>query len=124
MDTPSTDTTTHTINISATNDNPTPLVISDDEGHSANTDVGDQNLTTEIEPGDIIVWVKGGDITSIDAITEKAGTNLFSVDPGPQSNGTWQGTVGDQPSETEESYSITYTVDGAQHTQDPKLKMH
>ncbi len=118
---------THTITITATNANPYPLSISDDEGNTANTETTDAALTTKISAGDTVIWVPAGNISSIDNIIDKsAPLNLFSAGPANMNDGTgrWSGTVGTQPSDTEESYSLVYTVNGVQHTEDPKLKMN
>lgn len=119
----STTPTTHTITVSATIADPAPPTLSDDEGHNAHTAAGDAAMTTTVGPGDTVIWVKGGNISSLDDIVETAGTDLFSTNPAKQANGTWQGIVGALASGTEESYSISYTVGGLSHTQDPKLQM-
>ena len=116
-------TATHTITVSATIADPFPPALSDDEGHQAHTGVGDAAMTTSVGAGDTVIWVKGGNISSLDGIVETAGTDLFSTNPAKQPNGTWKGIVGSLPSGTEESYSISYTVGGLSHTQDPKLQM-
>jgi hypothetical protein len=115
--------TTHTITVSATIKDPFPPALSDDEGHSANTQSGDQTFTTLVSPGDIVIWQKGGNISSLDNVFETSGNDLFSSDPVKQNNGTWKGTIGSLASGTEESYSITYSLGGLSHTQDPRLKM-
>lgn len=117
-------TTTHTISVSATIADPFPPTLSDDEGHGAHNELGDQNFTTLVNAGDTIIWQKGGNISSLDAITETGGSDLFSTNPARQPNGTWKGIVGNLPSNTEEDYNIAYTVGGLSHTQDPKLKMN
>lgn len=132
----------HTITIYAKNDKPTPLTIIDDEGHHAHTNEGDKNLQTVLQDGDTLMWVNDGlsDITSIDDITQlKNHLPVFDIDvmmpifkrkpelmndgsgnwsaelkiPGP--NGNWSGVVAE--------YTITYTINGKQHTQDPKLQI-
>ena len=113
----------HTITVSATIANPFPPTLADDEGHQANTADGDKNMLTLVGPGDVITWQKGGNISSLDNVFETAGTDLFIVDPSQENNGTWVGIVGSLPADTEEDYSITYTIQGNSHTQDPKLRM-
>lgn len=113
----------HTVTVSATTAKPYPPSLSDDEGHQADTEDGDKNMTTLVGPGDVVTWQKGGNISSLDNVFETAGTDLFIVDPSPGNNGTWVGIVGSMDSGAEEAYSITYTVGGQSHTQDPRLKM-
>jgi hypothetical protein len=135
---------THTITIYATNANPLPLSISDDEGHTASTHDDDANLTTEFINGDTIRFEistnAGCNIASISAInitdlTDGNGNsyNLFSTLPAPAGDGTtaWSGVVGvpsHPPTETyesaAESYTISFTMtDGTNHTEDPRLKI-
>ena len=115
---------THTITVSATIADKFPPSLSDDEGHNANTGVGDAAMTTLVGPGDLVTWQKGGNISSLDNIFEPEGTDLFIIDPSEEKNGTWVGIVGSLPPDSEEAYSITYKVGGVQQpTQDPKLKM-
>ncbi len=114
----------HTISVSATIARPHPLTISDDQGHLAETDPADAALTTQVYPGDTVIWQKGGDIQSLDNVAEKAGVDLFSTDPTLQPDGTWQGVIGSLPTGSEELYNIEYTVDGVAQSQDPRLKMN
>lgn len=113
----------HTVTVSATIQNQFPPSLSDDEGHQADTADGDKNMATIVGPGDVITWQKGGNISSLDNVFKSAGTDLFIVDPSQEMDGTWVGIVGSLPSGTEEAYSITYTIQGNSHTQDPKLIM-
>lgn len=119
--------TTHTITVSATTGNPAPPTISDDEGNRGNTLTGDRDLTTQVSNGNIVKWVKGGDIASIDSVVYTGGSNLFASGPSQNKDGSWQGVIGNLPSGTEEEYTIRYTVNGATgnpYSQDPKLRMH
>ena len=115
-------TTTITITFSATTANPFPPTISDGTTVSS-TQQGDQNLTTGVANGNVVVFQKAGDITAITAITDESG-NVFSVAPTLQADGTWKGVVGNFPTGTTESYSVTYTVGETSYTQDPKLRMN
>lgn len=135
---------THTISITATNANPLPLTIRDDEGHTASTHDDDANLTTEFKVDDTVIFMvsedAGNQIRSIDSITvneltDSNGTkyNLFTSGPASQnsSNTSWAGTIGspgvgisDHYESPAESYTITFTMqDGTQHTEDPRLKI-
>jgi hypothetical protein len=114
--------TTHYVYVNATNNDPFPPHLSDDENHSASTADGDKNMTTDVGPGDTVIWSKSGDITSLDNVFESGnGNDLFSTDPALQANGTWQGVIGTLEGDNIETYSITYTVNGQSHTQDPKI---
>ncbi|GGW44450.1 RICIN domain-containing protein [Arenibacter certesii] len=121
---------TNTITISATTKNPTPLVIHDDEGDSSHTHHGDDELTTKVTNGDTVIWQFEGDISCIDNVFERPRkdkkNDLFRMDPMRQrapKDGIWLGVIGSLPPGSEESYAITYTVNGKHYTQDPKLKM-
>jgi hypothetical protein len=117
---------THTLTVGATTAIPFPPTLANDKGFTSITEPADQNTTTIVSPGDKMVWKKSGDITSIDAITETSGNNLFSKDPALQKDGSWLGVIGNMKSGTTETYSITYQVEGAPenpYVQDPKLKM-
>ena len=120
---------TKTIFIYATSSNPHPAIIFDSEGNLGNSNAEDKALTTKVKNGDTIIWkvAHGCDITSIDGITMKSGTDLFPSGITKQNTaGTkWEGTIGSNSDGTVESYSITYTVDGKQqYTEDPKLQIH
>ena len=114
----------HTITVSATIADPFPPSLSDDEGHHANTAVGDKGMTTLVSPGDSVTWQKAGNISSLENIFEPTGTDLFIIDPSQENNKTWVGIIGSLPPDSEESYSITYKIGGQIHTQDPKLRMN
>ena len=114
---------THTITVSATVAVQYPPSLSDDEGHTTNTELGDEAMTTLVGPGDAVTWQKGGDISSLDNIFEPVGTDLFIVDPSKEDNQTWVGIIGSLPSGSEEAYSITYKVGGNSYTQDPKIQI-
>ncbi len=136
---------THTITISASTANPLPLIISDDEGHTASTHDDDANLTTVFKQGDTVRWeIKSGcDIRSIDAIhltllpSYQPGvpeSTLFLDLPHQANDGTtaWIGIIGfpgatssSRISSLPESYTITFTMkDGTHHTEDPRLKIN
>ena len=129
---------THIITISATTDNPTPLTISDDQGHSSSTHSGDASLTTEFTAkGDDVLFVidPNSDITSIDRIDVSplhilgVSITLFSALPRPSNDGTtnWYGQLLKQSDnwhgEVTEKYSITYTVNGQSYTEDPRIRI-
>jgi hypothetical protein len=103
---------------------PFPPTLADDKGNVSITEPADQDMTTMVSPGDIMIWQKSGDISSIVAITETGGVDVFSINPAQQADGSWQATVGTMPSGSEETYSITYTIGGVTYTQDPKLRMN
>lgn len=118
---------THVITISATTAAPTPLTISDDENHTANTTLGDQNLTTMVDAGDTVKWVISGDITKISAITDTSTINVFSTQPAPTNDGTesWSGVISNTNSANDiESYTISYYVGTNEYVEDPKLKIN
>jgi hypothetical protein len=114
----------HYIYVRATKEKPSPPIIYDDEGNFGETEETDKELTTNLGPGDTVVWVKKGDVEKIDKIDVNSGQDIFIVDPEPQDDGTWQATtVGDlQPGATCE-YLINYTVDGQPYSQDPKIRL-
>ncbi len=144
---------THVITISATKENPLPLTISDDEGHNASTTQDDHDLTTDFQVGDDIIWkVKdGSDITSIDAInfvpiipadangpTKGRPYTLLLIPPGNDdlTMKIWSAKI-DMPDEVPpgvpgskhvtslpESYTITFTIDGKQYTEDPRIRIN
>ena len=119
--------TTHTITVSATTSKPKPPTITDDEGNVGSTQSGNQGLTTMVSNGNIVKWVKAGNITSIDNVYYSGESNVFASGPMKKPDGSWQGVIGNFASGTEEEYTIQYTVAGAPdnpYTQDPKLKMH
>ena len=116
--------TVHTITISASNANPKPPTLTDEKGLTSSTDEGDRNFTTLVSNGQLVKWVKGGDVTDITGINQESGSNLFTAGPAKQSDGSWLGTIGNLAANSQESYSISYTVNGQNYTQDPKLKMH
>lgn len=115
--------TTVTITISATNANPFPPTISDGT-NVASTQTGDENLTTSVKSGYIVVFKKGGDIGGITGIYETGGSNVFSTLPTLQPDGTWKGVIGNFPPNTVESYGISYTVGAITYNQDPKIAIN
>jgi len=118
-----TDPTTVTITISATKANPFPPTISD--GVSVGSkQTEDDNLTTNVKSGYIVVFQKGGDIGGITGIYETGGSDVFSTDPQLQPDGTWKGIIGAFPANTIESYGISYTVDAVTYNQDPKIRIN
>lgn len=127
---------THTITIYATNELPTPLTISDDEGNRATTAKDDKNLTTSFKNGDTVKWVidPNSNISSIDAITQATVTwgghtgkvPIFRADPAMDRDGSWSALIelsGGLIGATQE-YSISYTVNKKQYVQDPRLKIN
>jgi len=114
---------THYIYVNATIADPVPPFLSDDEGHTAHSEDDDKNMTTDVGPGDVIIWQASGDITSLEEISYAAGTNLFVTPPTQQSDGTWRGVIGPNlPDNAIEEYNISYIVNnGMFYTQDPKL---
>lgn len=115
---------THTITVSATVATPKPPTLSDEKGNVSNTEEGDLNFTTPVGPGDVIMWQKDGNISSLDNVFETGGKDIFIIDPSKENNGTWVGIVGSMDSGAEEEYSITYKVGGNTFTQDPKIAMN
>lgn len=115
--------TTVTITISATNANPFPPTISDGT-NVASTQMDDDNLTTAVKSGYIIVFKKAGDIGGITGIYETGGSNVFSTQPTLQPDGTWKGVIGPFPANTIESYGISYTVGAVTYNQDPKIMIN
>ncbi|MDT0551969.1 hypothetical protein [Urechidicola vernalis] len=115
---------TEIITICATTTTPHPLTLSDNQGHNSNTNAGDKDFTTDVQPGDKVKWKIGPNcaVQSITSITCVNGDNLFSEGPDPKQNGDWEGTISDDATGTEE-YTIGYTVGGAPYTQDPKLRI-
>ena len=119
--------TTHTITVSATTSKPEPPTITDDEGNVGSTQTGNRNLATLVSKGNIVKWVKGGDIATIENVYYSGESNVFLSGPKQNQDGSWQGVIGDFEPNTEEEYTIDYTVTGAPnnpYSQDPKLRMH
>lgn len=116
-------TTTVTITISATNATPFPPTISDGV-HVASTQTDDDNLTTSVKSGYIVVFKKAGDVGGITGIYETGGSNVFSTIPTLQPDGTWKGVIGSFPQGTIESYGISYTVGAITYNQDPKIRIN
>jgi hypothetical protein len=114
-----------TINIliSATLGTPFPPAISDGT-HIVYSENDDTNLVTDAKAGYNIIFKKAGDISSIEGITETGGSNVFSTPPTLQADGTWKGVIGAFPPNTEESYNITYIVNGQTYNQDPKIRIN
>ena len=120
----------HAIFLYASAADPDTLIVLDDENHLANTDSGLTTLTTEIAPGDILVWALGTNSTAANAISSfslsvKPGNpNLFIQGPFESNvHWVWAGIVGNMASGTEEAYNIEYVVNGQSYTKDPKLRM-
>ena len=114
---------TETITIKATNKNPTPLILADNEGHHGNSAATDKAFTTKVSNGDTVKWKNknNSDITSFSIQCDS--NNVFVPgDPKIKSNGNWEGTISDSAS-GDESYSVIYYVEGTKYTQDPKLRI-
>lgn len=114
------------ISISASSKTPFPPTLNDGS-HSSTTEQGDVDFVTLVSAGSNIQFTVGGDISAITAITYTGENNVFKTMPTKQSDGSWQGVIGDFAADTEESYSITYTVNGAPnnpYTQDPKIRIN
>ncbi len=120
---------TRTIYVSkeATNNN---LVLRDSEGHNP----GNDQLTTDVRPGDTVIWELDPTarpprtIYSLEGVMEKPFTTVdLLVAPPTKSDNQYQGTVTSATNKTgqEENYNIRYKVtsDGQVLTDDPKLKM-
>ncbi|WP_353779999.1 hypothetical protein [Winogradskyella sp. 3972H.M.0a.05] len=128
---------THVIWIYATNQRPYPLSIVDDEGHMAVVDDKIRELKTELVNGDIVKWVinTGSNITGIVDIKELKTRILdkdvllpvFKIPPAPTNDGlgSWAAEVQMPDSYVQAiiEYTITYTVNGKNYTQDPKLQI-
>lgn len=113
-----------TIVVSATTAAPFPPTISDGT-NVGSTEIGDENLTTNVGKGYTITIKKGGDISAINNIYPNLNSpNLFSTVPTLQADGSWVGVIGTFPQSTTESYSIDYTVNGTLYTQDPKIQFN
>ena len=117
----------HTIYVNATLADPYPPALSDDEGHTAHSPNDDKNFTTDVGPGDVIIWQATGDITELLDISYTGGLDLFVQHPIKQPDGTWRGVIGPNattPDDTEEEYEISYVVNhGMAYSQDPKLTL-
>jgi hypothetical protein len=114
------------LTIGATTASPFPPTLADDGGFTSITEPADKKTTTLVSPGNIMIWKMSEDIISI-KIVEKEGQDIFSINPAPQPDGTWQATVGKFPKGNTREYDIIYTVKdatGNPYTQDPKIKMN
>jgi hypothetical protein len=118
---------THYIYVNATLADPYPPALSDDEGHTAHSANDDKNMTTDVGPGDVVIWQATGDITELLDISYTGGLDLFFQPPIKQPNGTWRGVIGPNPKtpdDTEEEYNISYVVNnGVAYSQDPKIRL-
>ncbi|GGD85710.1 hypothetical protein [Planktosalinus lacus] len=112
-----------TITISATSAVPYPPTISDGV-NVGSTQTEDDNLTTSVQSGNVVVFQKAGDVGAISNIYETGGSNVFKKLPAIQSDGTWKGEIGAFPAGTIETYGITYTVDNVTYNQDPKIMIN
>lgn len=115
---------TETITIKATTEDPTPLILADNEGHHGNSAATDKAFTTEVSNGDTVKWKNknNSDITSF-TISCNSNSLFASGDPQQKNNG-WEGTISETATGDEE-YTINYYVEGVteeQH-QDPKLRI-
>lgn len=114
--------------ISATTTNPKPLIIEDKfSGITTSNKDDDTTLTTNVQPYDIVRWVPEGDITSIFSIELESGSkNLFIEGPHKDAiDNSWAGVIfPNAQTDKEESYKITYIVNGEKYSQDPKIKIN
>tara|TARA_R100000935_G_scaffold8302_2_gene17350 strand:+ start:47867 stop:48241 length:375 start_codon:yes stop_codon:yes gene_type:complete len=112
-----------TITVSATTALPWPPGLSDGLTSVPIGGANDADFTTEVVPGQQVIFVTAGDIIAITQITESAG-DLFSINPTPENNFT--GTIGPKKAILNSEYTLYYTVKGHEGTvyeQDPKLNM-
>ncbi len=101
------------------------LKLRDSENHNP----GNDDLTTFVDPGDTVKWVRDTDsgLSELVKVKKKSGTHqLLTGDPAKK-NGVWQGTV-KTPSpgrNKKEKYKIEYKVNGSDknHSDDPVLQM-
>jgi spore coat protein U-like protein len=114
----------HTITMTVANGTTSPLILADDENHSASTTQDDQNFTTNVGHGDTVTWNIGtnSSITKIQVV-EVTG-DLFSSDPAPADGGTSvTGTISSTATGGD-TYTINYWIGDTMYSQDPKLQMN
>lgn len=82
-------------------------------------------ITTKVASKEIVKWKLDTDsgIESLDSIKVKT-TDIFSIKPSKQTDGTLTGTVGEFPSGTQEEYGIYFTVNGTTLYHDPIIQIH
>ncbi|MBP6695943.1 MAG: hypothetical protein KA161_12500 [Saprospiraceae bacterium] len=112
---------TFKITFTATKDNPKPPVISD--GKNISDPGSDKDFVTEVTQNATIIFLFGGDITSIESVSVEPGVDIFSQNPSPQKDGTWQGTIGNSTSSADTGYTVNYYVGDTLYSQDPKLRI-
>jgi len=113
-------TTTITITISATAAKPYPPTISDGT-LTVSDEPKDKALVTAVSTGNVVHFVKAGAITKIEIVEKPVSQDLFSVNPTAAND--WKGTIGSFGKNSEEAYSINYTVGGVDYSLDPRLRM-
>ena len=114
----------HTITMTVAAGTTGPLILSDDEGHSASTTTNDQNFTTNVGQGDTVTWNigAGSTITKIQVVEDTG--DLFSTNPAPADGGTSVSGVISSTATGGDTYTINYSIGSAQYSQDPKLQMN
>ena len=105
------------------------LKLRDSEG---NRDPDGDKITTVVNLGDTVIWEldpDGSNLYSLNGIEKKASSeaDLLIGHPTLQSNGSYKGTVKNDPKlkGKKESYYIRYKIkeDGTIQADDPKLRM-
>ncbi|MDN5205647.1 hypothetical protein QQ008_29960 [Fulvivirgaceae bacterium BMA10] len=98
------------------------LELSDSQGHH-----GINDITTDIDPGDTVIWQRTSNshIDDLSDIFAKEGSQCLFVNGGPAKNmdGTWSGVV-KQNVTGDEDYNIQYKVNGTTYLCDPKLRIN
>lgn len=104
------------------------IKLRDSEGHNP----GNDKITTDVNPGDIVIWEvdpNENDIYALKGIAKKSDSpaNLLTGTPQLQSNGSYSGQVVSNTNMTDqiEKYDVSYqiVVNGPTFTDDPKLRM-
>ena len=101
------------------------IKLRDSEGHGVGG--GTDDITTTVSADDYVIWVLDQDsgLESIDKIEPKDGSPIILQATPTNLNPVLVGRVKPKSpgKDIEEDYKIYYTIQGEQHSDDPKLKM-
>ena len=108
----------------------TTTVYMEDDNPGDDTGEGTSELQINASPGDKIIWratsINQSDTVELTQFVDNSSpTNLFSEGPTNNNNTTpWQGTVGNFPAGSVESYTFHFSINGSgDFSWDPELKI-